>query len=291
MILIIYLLIRQIQSILRLKRNHFRQFWPYIDLGIIICSCLVVVTYVRQYREASRVGDLFQQTNGFFYINLQRSAYISDLQNACLAFSCFFACLNILRLAQYHRRLRLFTDTLRQAREDLLSFTTMFSVLFIAFLFLFYFIFLATVSSCATLLETASMLFQMILMKFDARQLVDAHPYLGPLSFTLFILVVVFICMNMFVTIISQSFRCARDAIELQSRDDSHLLTYTFRKCQRYLGRVKARAALCISRKLVQVCDDGGNRAHFLTTMSECVRCTLILSSIFLKRSINCCSP
>ena len=241
MILIIYLLIRQIQSIIRLKRAYFRRFWSYIDLGIMICSCSAIGTYVQQHREANRIGDRFRQTNGFFYINLQRSAYINDLQNAFLAFSCFFSYLNILRLAQYHRRLRLFTDTLRHARKDLLSFMAMFSVVFVAFLLLFYLIFIGTVSSCATLLETASMLFQMILMKFDAHQLADAHPYLGPLSFTLFILVVVFICMSIFITIISESFRCVRDEIKRQSGDDMHLLAYALRKFRHCLGLRRRR--------------------------------------------------
>jgi glucan phosphoethanolaminetransferase (alkaline phosphatase superfamily) len=100
LIMIIYLLVRQIQSIIRLKRNYFRRFWSYIDLGIIICSCLAIGAYIMQYTEAKRIGDRFQQTNGYVYINLQRSAYINDLQNAFLAFSCFFSCLNLLRLGQ-----------------------------------------------------------------------------------------------------------------------------------------------------------------------------------------------
>ena len=130
MILIIYLIVQQIQLFRRLKRGYFRRFWSYIDLGIIVCSWSAIVTYLIQYREATRIGALFQKTNGFFYVNLQRAAYINDLQNAFLAFSCFFSCLNVLRLGQYHRRLRLFTDTLRRASKELLSFAVMFSVVF-----------------------------------------------------------------------------------------------------------------------------------------------------------------
>ena len=189
-----------------------------------------------QYREARRIGDLFQQSNGFAYINLQRSAYVNDLQNMFLAIACFFAYISILRLGHYHRRLRLFTDTLRHASKDLLSFTVMFSVVFIAFLSLFYFIFISTLSSSATLLQTARMLFEMSLMKFDAHELVTAHPFLGPFSFTLFIFVIVFICMNMFITIISESFRSVRDNAQLQSEDGRHLLVYLFRKCRHTIG-------------------------------------------------------
>ena len=237
MLLIIYLCSRQIRLFIKLKRKYFRQFWSYIDLGIIVCSCSAIGSYIVQYREANRIGDLFQRTNGFTYINLQRSAYINDLQSAFLAFSCFFSCINILRLGQYHRRIRLFTDTLRHASQDLLSFWAMFSIVFVAFLCLFYFIFVSALASCATLLQTARMLFEMSLMKFDSHGLVDSHPLLGPVSFTLFIFVVVFICMSMFITIVSESFRAVRDDAQLQSQDDRHLLSYLFRKCQHTLGK------------------------------------------------------
>ena len=236
MFLIVYLCIRQIRLLIQLKRNYFRKFWSYIDLGIIVCSCSAIGSYIVQFREANRISDLFQRTNGFAYVNLQRSAYINDLQSAFLAFSCFFSCINVLRLGQYHRGLRLFTDTLRHASKDLLSFAAMFSVVFMAFLSLFYFIFVSTLESCSTLLQTSRMLFEMSLMKFDTHGLVDVHPFLGPLSFTLFIFFVVFICMSMFITIVSESFRAVRDNMELQARDDRHLLSYLFRKCQHTLG-------------------------------------------------------
>ena len=237
-ILIIYLCVQQIRLLIQLKRNYFRQFWSYIDLGIIVCSCLAAGSYIVQHREANRIGDLFQRTNGFAYINLQRSAYVNDMQSAFLAFACFFSFINILRLGHYHRRLRLFNDTLRHASKDLLSFTVMFSVVFMAFLSLFYFIFVSTLLSCSTLLQTARMLFEMSLMKFDAHELVAAHPLLGPLSFTLFIFFVVFICMSMFITIVSESFRAVRDDMQLKARDDPHLLSCLFRKCQYSLGTV-----------------------------------------------------
>ena len=55
--------------------------------------------------------------------------------------------------------------------------------------------------SCSSLLQTARMLFEMTLKKFDATELTDAAPFLGPFSFTLFMLVVVFICLSMFLSI------------------------------------------------------------------------------------------
>ena len=80
----------------------------------------------------------------------------------------------------------------------------MFAVVFMVFLTLFYLLFLGTISSCATLLHTAQMLFEMMLMKFDAHELQDTAAFLGPFCFTIFVLVVMFVCVRMFVTIINK---------------------------------------------------------------------------------------
>ncbi|CAF4133288.1 unnamed protein product [Adineta steineri] len=50
--------------------------------------------------------------------------------------------------------------------------------------------------SCSTLLHTARILFEMVLMKFDAYELANAVPILDPICFSLFFLFIVLICMR-----------------------------------------------------------------------------------------------
>ena len=94
----------------------------------------------------------------------------------------------------------------------------MFAVIFVAFLCLFYLLFISKISTCSTLFETSRMLFEMSLLKFDARELNDAASCLGPITFTLFILVVVFVCLSIYVSIINDIFRSSRASID----DDQH---------------------------------------------------------------------
>jgi hypothetical protein len=51
------------------------------------------------------------------------------------------------------------------------------------------------------------MLFEMILLKYDTSDLTDAATCSRPICFSLFILFVVFICMNMFISIQLKIFR------------------------------------------------------------------------------------
>jgi hypothetical protein len=90
--------------------------------------------------------------------------------------------------------------------------------------------------TCSTLLYTARMLFEMMLMKFDAQQLSEVAPILGPPSFTLFILLVVFVCTSMVLTIISYSFCHVREQAELKPCHDQHILSFMLDRLQSSIG-------------------------------------------------------
>ncbi|CAF1041725.1 unnamed protein product [Adineta steineri] len=87
-------------------------------------------------------------------------------------------------------------------------------------------------SSCSSLLATAQMLFEMTLMKFDASQIVGADAFLGPLCFTLFMLLVVFVCLSMFFSIIIDSFHHAKD----NQKEDQIMLSFMVKKFLRWTG-------------------------------------------------------
>ena len=238
MLFIIYYMIKEIQNFIRMKWSYFRCFWSYIDIGIIGCSWGVLGVYIWRYQESVDIDNRFEETNGYVYINLQLSAYVNDTLTFLLAFCCFFGTLKFLRLCRFHQRLSLFTETLQYARKDLFAFTTMFSFVFLAFVALFYLLFAGKLWGCSTLLHTGQMLSEMMLLKFDVHELKDAAPVLGPFCFSLFIFVVVFVCIRMFVTIISDSFRIVRNNMKVNQNEDQEVLVYMFRKFQRWIGRI-----------------------------------------------------
>ena len=235
MIFIIYFLIKEIQTFLQMKRSYFSRFQSYIELSVIIFSWTSLGIYIWRYRESQRISRRFGETNGFAYINLQFASYMNDQLTYILSLCCFFGTIKLTHLCRFNQRLLLFSETLRNGGKALISFAVMFSVVFMAFLCLFYFLFNARLQSCSSLFETTRMLFEMSLMKFDAHQLIDADAFLGPLTFSLYILIVVFICMSMFLSIINDSFRQARDKINQQRSEG--LIAFTIHKFLRWIGK------------------------------------------------------
>lgn len=224
LLIILYFMWIQIRSLFDLKWKYFSRFWSYVQLGIIICSWTAVALYIWRYKESQRIGQLFKQTHGYFYINLQLAAYVNDLFTFLLGFCCFFGTIQFYHLCRFNHRLTLFDQTLKHSANDLGHFALMFFFIFLSFVCLFYLLFSSQVRSYATFTTTAQMLFEMSLSKFDAKELLNADSFLGPFCFSLFTIVIVFICMGMFVSIINDSFQSVRKKKDNQPEVYSHML-------------------------------------------------------------------
>jgi hypothetical protein len=227
----------EIQLLFHLKRKYFYEFWSLIELGIIICSWMGVGIYIWRYHECSRISKLFSQTNGYVYINLQLSTYINQFLTFLYGFCCFFGTIRIIRLCRFNQRICLFIQTLKSAGKELISFAMMFSIIYIAFLCLFYLLFISKISTCSSLLQTAEMIFQMISLRFNTSQLTASAPFLGPFCFSLFIFLVVFICLSMFLSIINQNFRQAKKNIN--QNNDQQIYSFMFDRFLRWTGLKK----------------------------------------------------
>ena len=227
MLLIIYLMRKEFQRFIQIKFKYFRQFWSVVQLGIIVCSWLSLAIYIWHLKETNRISDLFAETNGYVYVNLQLSVYVNDFLTFLLGFCCFFGMIKLIDVISFNPRLRLFTSTLNCSMKELAGFGMMFSIIFLSFLSLFYLLFVSKMLDCANMLSTAQMLFEITLMKFNASEIVGADALLGPLCFTLFIFVAVFVCFSMFLSIINDNFRLAR---EMNSNEEDRMLSFMWKR-------------------------------------------------------------
>ena len=210
MILILHFMFVEIQSLFQLRPKYFQQFWSVIDLEIIVCSWMGVALYIYRYKECSRISQLFAETNGYAYVNLQYLTYHNRFLTFIYGFCCFFGTIKMIRLFRFNARVYLFISTFQISAKELFGFAIMFSIVFVAYMCLFYLLFSSKFWSVSSLLQTAGMLFEIILMKFDAHQLIEAHAFLGSFAFSLFIFVGVFGCLSMFLTFINKNFRQAK---------------------------------------------------------------------------------
>ena len=225
-------MIREARLLFKFKWNYFSQFRSFIEIGIIICSLTASAIYLWQYEELQRIENLLKQTNGYVYVNFQLISYINNIFNIIFGFCCFFGTMKFLHISHFSSHLSLFNQTFRYASKDLISFSMMYSIIFISFLCLFYLLFNSNISTCASILQTSQMLFQIMLLKFDISEINDGGRFLGPFCFSLFIFLGVFIYLSMFFAIINNSFRRAKGNVN----DNEEMILYMLRKFQRWIG-------------------------------------------------------
>ena len=231
MVFIVYYMQHEIRAMFARGRAYFLDFWSYPEVGIIACSWAGLGIYVWRVREGDRVGTLFRETNGYAYVNLQLAAYVNDILTFLLGFCCFFGTIKFLRLLRFNHRISMLSSTLAYAARDLISFCIMFSIIYFGYLSLFFLLFHSKIWACSDALKTAQMLFEMMLLKFDVSDLYAADIFLGPFCFTLFIIFVVFICMNMVGREIEEDkmeriafFRCSSFRLSLMHSEEFDII-------------------------------------------------------------------
>jgi hypothetical protein len=82
----------------------------------------------------------------------------------------------------------------------------------------------------------------MTVTRFNVSDLIQANAFLGPFCFFIFMLLVVFICLNMFLSIINASFHRARQ----NQAADEEILSFTLKKFLSWSGKSK-----CLSKMLI----------------------------------------
>jgi len=238
LLVVLYLTIVEVRSIFKLKMKYLFNFWSYVESGIIISSWTIFGIFLWRYNQMNSLAESFRQTNGSVYINLQLSIYVNDLLVYLFGFCSFFSTIKVLRFSRYNSRLALFGETLHKASKELFSFTIMFLIVFMAFVMLFYLLFVSKISSCSTFLQTTQMLFETILMKFDATEIYAANRFLGPMSFTLFIFFVVFVGMTMFISIINDSFQQIRNDQQYRNNEDYQILNMIWQRFLYFTSKI-----------------------------------------------------
>ena len=237
MLFIVYFSYIEIQSVIKLKKEYFKSIWSYIQWGVIICSWTGLGIYIWRFKEGSRLSKIFNNTNGYQYVNIQMAVYLDNILIFLFGFSCFFSTIKYLYLFRFNSHLSQFAKTLQYIQKDLLCFTMTFSIIFLSFECIFYLLFHSKILATSDVFHTAEMLFEMILLKFDSGDLYEADVFLGPFVFTLFIYIAVFICFTMFISIVNDGFRHVREEKQKSKRNqDEDVLLFMFLKMKRALG-------------------------------------------------------
>ncbi|RNA25490.1 polycystin-1-like isoform X2, partial [Brachionus plicatilis] len=220
MLFIAFFMVKQIFVIVKSGlRNYLKQFWNYIEWGLIVCSWTAFGIFIYRLSKAYEILDFFKKTNGYGYLNLQRINYWNQLLTIFMAFCATFGTLKFLRLFRFNNRIYAIANTLKFSIRQLLGFSLVFFIIWFAFVQLIYLFYYEKIWAYYTVFSSATTSFQIMLGKFDSSSIIRESEWLGPIIFSAYNIMIVLILLNLFISIVCDAFEQVRQDIETKENE------------------------------------------------------------------------
>lgn len=207
---------RELAAVTKALDDYLSDPWNYIDMTNYAIALVVIVMEVWSramlQKSKSDLNDVYpgNQTtgvngnsdfdeDGFFsiFVCFYHAAYLSASAYTLMGLNAVVTWLKILKYLNLFPHLSMLSITLRNAAYPVMSFSVMFSIVFLACGQAFMLAFGPSLRDFSTFGESMMSLFRALLGDFDYPSLAEADPVSGPVLFTIFIFLVLFVLLNM----------------------------------------------------------------------------------------------
>jgi polycystin 1L2 len=233
MILISCLIINEIRLMFKTGlSSYFRNLWNFVELAIIAFSWAAFSLYLYRLAGTNKILKKFKKSsNQNVYIRLDYMSFCNDTLGMCLAFCAFFGTFRFLKLLRFNTRITIFMIAFKKCFHELVGFMFIFLLTWMSFAQAFYLLFNDKLISNSTIVKTMETCFEILLGKFQSDQILKFHPFLGTLTFTVYNIVMVFLLINIFVTILSDGLSKIRhgtnqDECEEQKQNEPDIIGF-----------------------------------------------------------------
>ncbi|KAM9986098.1 hypothetical protein ACTFIZ_004357 [Dictyostelium cf. discoideum] len=204
--------------------SNFKNIFDVINLTLFIASIALYLAFLGDNSRDLNINSQLQTTDYPLYLeNLGQTALvlyqISAINILLMSFKTF-------RFLVVHRRLYILWIAISQSRLQLITFTIMFCIMMLGFLFSGWLTFGTDIASFNGFVTSLGTLLQFIIGNPpDYEAMSYTNRALGPIYYLLFTIFMFFILVNMFVAIISDSYQNISNTFEKKQKTKRYLLT------------------------------------------------------------------
>ncbi|CAL1538860.1 unnamed protein product, partial [Lymnaea stagnalis] len=214
-----FFIIRELRELIKTRLSYFMHFWNLVEIGIIAMSLSAIVIFFYRLYKTNDLTKAFKESNGNGYVKFQYVGYWNEMFSYMIGFLVFLATLKFLKLLRFNKKISMLSATLEHSAKALLHFGIIFLIVFMAFAQLFYLTFMHIDIEYATFISSVVSSVLMMMGKFDMYAMVMAEPILSQVFVLLYVLTVSFIIVNIFVSILNETFAVVREDISKQGND------------------------------------------------------------------------
>jgi polycystin 1L2 len=228
MILVCILIVTETRHLLKSKwTDYFRNAYNYFDLCIIGFSWAAFSMYLYRFYSAYEINDTLKRNDdkSQLFINFQYTASCQILFDFLMASCVFFASLRFIKIFRFNRRVIVFVHAFKKCLSELVSFGLILIIAWMSFVQAFYILLNTEAKEFASIFDSMATCFQIILGKFNSQAFVGSKSILPLPLFVAYNVAIVFVMVNLLVSILGESFELARQDNDLR-RDDVDVIGF-----------------------------------------------------------------
>jgi polycystin 1L2 len=227
MTLVCVLIVTETRDLLKSKwTDYFRNAYNYFDLCIIGFSFAAFSMYLYRLYSAYEIYDTLKRNDkSKVFINFQYTVSCQILFDFLMGSCVFFASLRFIKTFQFNRRVIIFVHAFKKSLSELISFGLIFIITWMSFVQAFYILLNTEAKEFASMADSMATCFQIILGKFNSQAFVGSKSFLSMPLFVAYNVAIIFVMVNLLVSILEESFQLARKDNDL-NRDDVDVISY-----------------------------------------------------------------
>lgn len=197
---------------------YIKEFWNCVEFGIVAFTFAAIALYVYRALTFRNVLDLVKH-DPFNFKSFQFAGYWDETYTFILAIIVLLANIKLNKLLRFNKRFSLLSSTLKYAYYPLLMFSIIWGIVFTAFTLVASLVFGPVLSSYRSIMASLTSLLSLMLGRTAFFEMRDANRIFGPLFFFGFMFMMSFVLINMFLSIVVDSFRVVKHDNDKQSNE------------------------------------------------------------------------
>ena len=219
LLLMLLFTIRETRLLHRMGWSYFKEFWNLVEISNIILTVAAIIFYAYREILGKKLLSRLPTKRPEKFINFQFAAYWDSCFTYVIALICFFVTLKFIKLLRFNRRISLLSHTLKAAWYPLSMFGICFGIIIVAVIFSSSIIFGTNLYNYRNYFVTIASIISLLLGKFSYYQFETTNRVLGPIFFFAFNIMVNWIIMNMFISILTDVFADVQANVLSQDND------------------------------------------------------------------------
>ncbi|XP_068673513.1 polycystin-1-like [Montipora foliosa] len=269
-----FFVFKEIRMSIKKGREHLRDPWSILEIVLTLLSLSAVGLYFTRMKFT---GDAlqFMREDRTGFVSFHYTAFLDEWLKCIIGVIVFLSFLKMFRLLRFNRRMSMLQQVLKRCIGQLVSFMFMFSVAFLAFALLASLVFGQYMAGFGTFWRSCASLMDTLLGKFTLQEMKHANRIIAQIFFYTYTISMVFILLNVFISIINDAFTEVRSDVEKQS-NEYEIMDFMIHRLKENIGKSMGHAIHPIYKepksdlevKFDKIVDNADNAIHFMRNIA-----------------------